>query len=104
MEYEPLSKIFYSNPKSYKSTFESRFNNPNTIHFDFCINDNPAFLVLDPSIYSNLADIYRKDKEVLIKTKQLPGKAIGQSALLFAFFAQTAVLSKRGLRRRFFRL
>lgn len=80
MEYEPLSKIFYSNPKSYKSTFESRFNNPNTIHFDFCINDNPAFLVLDPSIYSNLADIYRKDKEVLIKTKQLPGKAIGQFA------------------------
>ena len=80
MPYESLAKLYYTDPEKYQTVYKSRFNDPNTIHFDFKINNNPAFLVLEQSIFQNIAEIYRKDKDILKKSDMLPNKAIDQFA------------------------
>lgn len=78
MSYEPLSKLFYSDADNYKGIYEKRINDNNSIHFDFLINDNRAFVVEDKIIMSKIIDIYRMDKKIQKLCNNLPQKAVNQ--------------------------
>lgn len=78
MEYTPLSKLFYSDPDNYKAIYTEKFNSKYTIHFDFGIHGNQAFLVCEPELYNKIIDIYKTNTEVSKLRYFLPGKAIKQ--------------------------
>lgn len=80
MEYKSLSKLFYSDPDNYRKVYNERFNDNNTIHFNFNIHDNSAFVVMNLDIWSKILSIYKKDKIIGILCNILPGVALNQFA------------------------
>ena len=38
-----LCKLFYADPQAYAAAYEKRFHDPDTVHLDLCIGENPAF-------------------------------------------------------------
>lgn len=60
--------------------YEQVFSSPNTIHLDFNIHDNPAFLVPCAEVYENALSIIRLDKDVSLLSDRLPGVAVSQFA------------------------
>ena len=78
MEYVSLSKLFYSDPDNYKTIYHERFNGRNTIHFDFDIHENKAFLVCEPELYNQIIGLYKINTEIAKLSYSLPGKAIQQ--------------------------
>lgn len=78
MEYKLLSKIFYSNQKTYDAEYESRLNSPSTIRFSFKIKNNTAFIMITPEIFNKLYEIEELDKALTSLTDVLPGIALDQ--------------------------
>lgn len=78
MEYQPLSKLFYSDREHYEEIYHTRFNSEYATHIDFEINGFSAFFVLDPSLHSKMINIYRTDKRIKELVFKLPGIAIQQ--------------------------
>lgn len=80
MAYEDLAKLYYSDSEHYEAIYAARFNDPQTTHFHFLINDHPAFLTAENSVAAKALHIYKTDKQVLRVCSELPGKAIEQFA------------------------
>ena len=80
MEYIPLCKLFYSDKEHYEEIYYSRFCSDYTLYLDFTIHGNPAFVVLVPSFYRKITELYRTDKKIKDLCNKLPGKALEQFA------------------------
>lgn len=78
MQYESLQKLYYKNPSQFEEIFQSRYNEENTLRFNFQINGNPAFLVQNYEIFKLLLKIHKEDKEVRVLREQLPLAAVTQ--------------------------
>ena len=78
MPYESLYKLKYSQPGQYESIYQTRFNDPETIHLDFNIHDNPAFIYPTLEMMQLIIKIHKTDKQVRALRNQLPGVAIQQ--------------------------
>ena len=78
MEYQPLSKLFYSDKEHYEEIYHKRFSSEYATHIDFEISGYPAFFVLDPSLHNQMINIYRTDKRIRELSNKLPGIAIQQ--------------------------
>ena len=48
-----LCKLFYADPQAYAAAYEKRFHDPDTVHLDLCIGENPAF-------FCQTTDLYRR--------------------------------------------
>ena len=81
MEYKSLYKLFFSDTEKYYLEYEKRFNNDHTVHIDLLINGNPAFFVLEPSLYDQAIDIYKVDKHIQALRNALPPIAIDHFTL-----------------------
>ncbi len=81
LEYNSLSKLFYSDKESYEKFYQSRFNNEQTVHLNFEVSGFPAFFVPDSSFFQIFTDIYKTDKSIKALREKLPEKAIDQFAL-----------------------
>ena len=44
MQYESLYKLRYKVPQEYDAIYKARYSHHDTIHLDFKINDDPAFI------------------------------------------------------------
>lgn len=78
MNYKLLNKIYYSDPKSYKTEYESRIKSPSAITFDVKIKDNTAFLMITPEVFDKMYEISRLDRKLTDLTNQLPEIALEQ--------------------------
>lgn len=78
MPYESLYKLKYSQPGQYESIYRNRFQDADTIHLDFCIHDNPAFICPTLEIMQLIVKIHKTDKQVRALRNELPGVAIQQ--------------------------
>ncbi|MEG0924556.1 MAG: Fic family protein [Anaerovoracaceae bacterium] len=78
MKYKNMKKVYYSNSQEYEKTYNDRFNNEETMHFDFDIFRQPAFLVWTKEIGSLISKILKNDKLVWKAVENLPIEAIGQ--------------------------
>lgn len=78
MPYESLYKLKYSQPGQYESIYHNRIQSPDTIHLDFCIHDNPAFICPTLEIMQLIVKIHKTDKQVRALRNELPGVAIQQ--------------------------
>ena len=61
MPYESLYKLKYSQPGQYESIYQTRFNDPETIHLDFNIHDNPAFIYPTLEMMQLIIKIHKTD-------------------------------------------
>lgn len=77
----PLYNLFYADRNLHKIEYNKRFSNPETIHLDFMIGDNPAFFLPTLDFYRKMLTIERADKIVTALQKKLPSFAIDQFAL-----------------------
>ena len=59
MPYESLYKLKYSQPGQYESIYRNRFQDADTIHLDFCIHDNPAFICPTLEIMQLIVKIHK---------------------------------------------
>lgn len=80
MPYDTLEKISYRQPGQYDAIYETRFHDPETVHLDFEINGNPAFIVQNGELYRMLLIIQKIDKRVQLLCRDLPGAALQQFA------------------------
>lgn len=78
MSYESLYKLKYSQPRQYESIYQNRFQDADTIHLDFNIHGNPAFICPTLEIMQLIVKIHKTDKEVRALRNALPGVAIQQ--------------------------
>ena len=78
MSYESLYKLKYSQPRQYESIYKNRFQDADTIHLDFNIHGNPAFICPTLEIMQLIVKIHKTDKEVRALRNALPGVAIQQ--------------------------
>lgn len=80
MEYKLLPKLYYKDKIEYEETYNSRFNNENTFHFNIKIHENEAFCCITPEIFSLSNEISKLDKKIFELEKKLPQAAINQFA------------------------
>ena len=78
MSRKTLKALFHMGAKEYKSEYERRFNDENTIHLPVNIGENPAFICQTPEIYKQIIAIERLDKAVYDLYYSLPKIAIEQ--------------------------
>lgn len=78
MEYESLYKLKYKSPSAYESVYQSRFQDKNTIHLNFEINDNPAFICQPIEMWQMIVQIHKEDKSIRAMRHSLPGVALNQ--------------------------
>lgn len=78
MKYRLLSSIYYENKDLFEKTYNNRFNSESTYNFNFKINDNNAFFVINHTILQQLDKIRKLDKLLTLKSKELPGIALTQ--------------------------
>ena len=78
MSYITLKKAFYNPNIDANALYKDRFGASNAIHLDISISGNPAFFILEESLYAHMLRITQADKKILSLTLQLPGKAIQQ--------------------------
>ena len=80
MKYEPLQKIFYTNPTDYEAIYHSRYNSTDTWKCDFHIGKHPAFVTMSNEIWKLTTEILRLDKKLahLLLPQVTPGVAIKQ--------------------------
>lgn len=78
MSYESLYKLKYSQPNQYENIYRSRFQYPDTIHLDFLIHGNPAFVYPTLEMMNLIVRIHKIDKEIHTLRMNLPGAAIQQ--------------------------
>lgn len=80
VEYKLLPKLYYKDKIEYEETYNSRFNNENTFHFNIKIHENEAFCCITPEIFSLSNEISKLDKKIFELEKKLPQAAINQFA------------------------
>jgi Fic family protein len=78
MAYRELTKLFYESKDTYISTYESRYNSPDTIKLNFRIKNNIAFFVQNAEASGLVFKILQTDKRISILISMLPGVAIEQ--------------------------
>lgn len=78
MSYLTLKKAFHKPDIDVEKLYSERFSSEKTVHLDFSIKGNPAFLYLDDEIYTKMLVIAKMDKTILKLTQELPGRAIQQ--------------------------
>lgn len=81
MAYDSLYKLFYSDSQKYKSEFQYRFNNKDTIHLNINIGESPAFILPTSEIYKLIISIERTNNDVNLICNKLPSIALNQFAL-----------------------
>lgn len=78
MKYRALSSIFYSDNNKYLEVYKNRFNSESTYRFNFKINGNPAFLVINHDILQKVEYIMELDRELVKKMNRVPDIALSQ--------------------------
>ena len=80
--YEDLRKLSYKlkNIEEYQQIYQDRFNSVNSLHLDFEINGNTAFLLYPPETLILLEKIYKTDKAISALCAKLPPAAVQQFA------------------------
>jgi len=79
MEYVPFLKQRYANP-DYEKKYQEVFANPDTIHLNFLIGENEAFIAPVSELYQLVIEIHRLDKDVRSLCFKLPEVALTQFA------------------------
>lgn len=78
MQYNPLSKLYYSDTEHYNEIYQQRFQSESAYRFAFEISKNPAFMLFTPELFSLLDQIMELDKQLSQLAKKLPDIAIEQ--------------------------
>lgn len=78
MQYNPLSKLYYSDTEHYNEIYQQRFHSESAYRFTFEISKNPAFMLFTPELFSLLDQIMELDKQLSQLAKKLPDIAIEQ--------------------------
>lgn len=78
MEYKLLSSIFYSNNSQYDDIYNQRFNSESTYKFNFYIDGNQAFVVINSELLQKNNKIMTLDKTLSRLMQKLPGIALNQ--------------------------
>ncbi len=78
MKYRLLSSIYYENKELFEETYKNRINSESTYKFNFKINDDDAFFVINHNILQQLDKIHKLDKLLALKSDELPGIALTQ--------------------------
>lgn len=78
MNYKALSSIFYSNNNEYLDIYEKRYNGESTYRFNFEVNGDKAFVVINHDILQAVEKILELDKELLNKMNSVPLIALNQ--------------------------
>lgn len=80
MSRKTLKALFHMGANEYKTEYESRYNDDDTIHLSVKIGENAAFICQTPEIYKQIISIERLDKAVDAVANTLPQLAISQFA------------------------
>lgn len=78
LKYQPLNKIYYKDNKYYQELKDKRYNNEDTIHLDFEIHNNKAFIYPNVELLSLMMKIHKTDKLIQKFRFGLPGVAFRQ--------------------------
>ena len=78
MTYESLYKLRYKAPQQYESIYQERYSHPDTVHLNFKIHDDPAFICQSAELLYMIIKIHKEDKSIRALRKQLPKVAINQ--------------------------
>lgn len=80
MKYKWLYTIKYSDRNNYPDVYKNRYNSESTYRYDFCVNNSPAFVVLQPELVSLIMNIQTLDKRLYQLQNNLPDMAVSQFA------------------------
>ena len=78
MDKKPLKKLFHINKEAYKSEYEKRFNDEDTVHLDIEISGNPAFICQTKEMFGSIISIERTNTAIAKMCSELPEKALIQ--------------------------
>lgn len=78
MTYESLYKIRYKAPQQYETIYQARYSHHDTIHLNFKINDDPAFICQSAELLYMIINIHKADKNIRALRRRLPKVAINQ--------------------------
>ncbi|SHM40175.1 Fic family protein [Ruminococcus flavefaciens] len=78
MSRKTLKVLFHMGAKEYKTEYDNRYNDADTIHLSVNIGENAAFICQTPEIYKQIISIERLDKGVESLTNTLPQLVISQ--------------------------
>lgn len=71
-DYISLYNLYYQNREEYEEKYLSRYQSESSIHYDFLIGKNPAFMFLHPNHYSLVVEIEKLDKDLFALSNLLP--------------------------------
>lgn len=80
MEYKLLSSVFYSDNSSYEDFYKKRYNSESTYKFNFEVEDNKVFVVINHDILQRVEKIIEMDRDLFGKMKSVPPIALQQYA------------------------
>lgn len=78
MKKMPLKKLFHIDREAYKSEYEKKFNDEDTIHLDIEISGNPAFICQTKEVFGSIISIERTNTAIAKMCSKLPEKALIQ--------------------------
>lgn len=78
MKYRLLSSIYYEDSLEYQNTYLKRYTSESAYRFNFSINSNKAFIVLNNTILNLISNILKLDKTLTLKISYLPNIALNQ--------------------------
>ncbi len=78
MKKMPLKKLFHIDREAYKSEYEKRFNDDDTVHLDIKISGNAAFLCQTKEMFGSIISIERTNTAIAKMCSKLPEKALIQ--------------------------
>lgn len=78
MKKMPLKKLFHIDREAYKSEYEKRFNDDDTVHLDIEISGNAAFLCQTKEMFGSIISIERTNTAIAKMCSKLPEKALIQ--------------------------
>ena len=78
MKKMPLKKLFHIDREAYKSEYEKKFNDEDTIHLDIEISGNAAFLCQTKEVFGSIISIERTNTAIAKMCSKLPEKALIQ--------------------------
>lgn len=78
MKKMPLKKLFHIDREDYKSEYEKRFNDDDTVHLDIEISGNAAFLCQTKEMFGSIISIERTNTKIVDMCSVLPERALIQ--------------------------
>lgn len=78
MDKKTLKKLFHIDKEAYKSEYEKKFNDEDTIHLDIEISGNPAFICQTKEVFGSIISIERTNTAIAKMCSKLPEKALIQ--------------------------